>query len=192
MRAELGLLLLTGGRGARLGGPKHDRPHPAGGTWGGHLVRVFRTLAPEGPVHLLGAALPDWPELDPQPDPRQGPAVALGTWAEGPGPSAAARWWVVACDLPRWTPEALEAWWRRARAADPLGERWVVARVGGRLQPLGGFLPAGLSEVLAQNPRRRLVEQVEALPHQILTERGSVWLDVDEPEALVDFMGNAL
>ena len=49
-----GLLLLTGGRGRRLGGPKHLRPHPAGGSWGGHLAGVFAAVFPGGPVQVRG------------------------------------------------------------------------------------------------------------------------------------------
>lgn len=192
MTADLGLLLLTGGRGARLGGPKHDRPHPAGGSWGGHLVRIFRQRAPEGPVQLLGAPLPDLPDLPRLEDPRQGPAVALRLWAGGRGPAAARRWWVVACDLPRWRPEDLEGWWARAQAEDPEGEAWVVAEVAGRLQPLGGFLPSALAGALAATTSPRLQDLVAGLPHRILTEVGPCWMDVDDSDALVQFHRSAL
>lgn len=192
MNAELGLLLLTGGQGRRLGGPKHDRPHPEGGSWGGHLVGVFHAVAPQGPVQLLGAPLPDRPFLPCLEDPREGPAVALRAWASGAGPQAARRWWVLACDLPRWRSEDLEGWWARVRAADPTGEAWVVAEVAGRLQPLGGFLPAALVGALAAQPATRLRDLLEVLPHRILTESGDCWRDVDDSEALVDFQRGAL
>lgn len=192
MSRELGLLLLTGGRGARLGGPKHDRAHPAGGSWGGHLVRTFRAVVPQGPVQLLGSPLSEVPELRCFEDPRLGPAVALRTWAAGPGPSVADRWWVVACDLPRWTPVALGAWWARARAEDPLGRAWVLAEVEGRLQPLGGFLPAALAGALAASEGGRLRDLVMALPHRILTAAGGCWIDVDDSEALEDFRRSSL
>lgn len=192
MSAELGLLLLTGGRGVRLGGPKHDRAHPGGGSWGGHLVRVFQSVVPGGPVRLLGAPLPEAPDLPCLEDPRQGPAVALRTWAAGPDPEAASRWWVLACDLPRWTAADLEGWWRRAREADPGAEAWVVAEVEGRLQPLGGFLPSALTPALVAQSGTRLRDLLAALPHRILTASGACWTDVDDSEALEEFHRNAL
>ena len=57
-----GLLLLTGGKGQRLGGTKHDRPHPSGGSWGGHLVAVHQAVFGDAPVCVLGAPLPDQPD----------------------------------------------------------------------------------------------------------------------------------
>jgi len=60
---KAGLLLLSGGAGQRMGARKHALEHPAGGSWGGHLVRVFETVFPEGPIQVLGEPLPDSPEL---------------------------------------------------------------------------------------------------------------------------------
>lgn len=188
--AEVGLLLLTGGRGARLGGPKHDRPHPSGGTWGGHLVRVFEAVFPGGPVEILGEPLPDRPGLPRVDDPRLGPAEALKAWADQGGGAAARRWWVVACDLPRWTEGDLRAWSARALAADPGAEAWVVAEVEGRLQPLGGFLPGSLAPALLPVANKRLMGLWEALPGLKLPEGGRQWGDVDDPEALARFLQN--
>ena len=78
---KAGLLLLSGGSGTRMGAPKHALPHPGGGSWGGHLVGVFAAVFPDGPVQVLGDPLPDHPDLPRLEDPREGPAVALRTWA---------------------------------------------------------------------------------------------------------------
>ncbi|HJV88873.1 MAG TPA: NTP transferase domain-containing protein [Holophagaceae bacterium] len=185
---EVGLLLLTGGRGERLGGPKHDRPHPLGGTWGGHMVRVYEAVFPGGPVELLGEALPDRPELPRMEDPREGPAVALRAWAAGGGAGRARRWWVVACDLPRWSPGDLLTWWRLAQAVDPRAEAWVVAEVEGRLQPLGGFLPGALVRRLRGLEDARLGGLWAALPGHKVSTQGLHWVDVDDPEGLERFL----
>ncbi len=132
---EVGLLLLTGGKGERLGGPKHDRSHPLGGSWGGHLVRVFEAVFPGGPVELLGEPLPDRPDLRPMDDPRLGPAEALKAWAAQGRGEHARRWWVVACDLPRWTEADLRAWWSQVLVADPEGAVWVVPKWRGTCSP---------------------------------------------------------
>lgn len=180
--APAGLLLLTGGLGRRYGAPKHLQPHPAGGSWGGHLAAVFEAVFPGGPVRLLGEGLPDRPDLTPLADPRQGPALALRHWAcgarEHPG-----RWWILACDQIGWTAEALRAWHRAAAAADPGAEHWVLARVCGRIQPLGGFLADALVPALARAQGRSLMALSEALPARILDADGAHWLDVDTREA---------
>jgi len=189
VNAPAGLLLLTGGRGRRLGGPKHLLAHPGGGSWGGHLVAVFAAVFPGGPVQLLGEALPDRPDLAPLADPRQGPAAALRHWA-GLARAHPERWWVAACDQVRWTPETLDAWHRAAAAADPRAEHWVLARHGGRLQPLGGFLGDGLVERLRATSSGSLLSLAEALPSLVLEAAGDQWLDVDTPEALEAFRKN--
>lgn len=178
-----GLLLLTGGRGRRLGGPKHDRPHPAGGTWGGHLVRVFQEALGPGPVQVLGHPLPDGPELDVLADRGDGPAAALADWALREVPPVH-RWWVVACDQVRWTPQALRAWSDRARDADPQATCWVLGLREGQLQPLGGFLPHALRPRLASAPRVRLQALARAVPHLACAWEAPAWDDLDGPEDL--------
>ena len=186
-----GLLLLTGGSGRRFGAPKHDQPHPEGGSWGGRLAEVFAQVFPEGPIQLLGDPLPDRPDLPFLDDPRQGPAAALRHWAErvDAGPR---RWWVAACDQVRWTPRSLAAWHARVERADPEAAVWVLAHTQGRLQPLGGFLPGRLVPDLARVEARSLLGLVERLPHRILAARGRAWLDVDTPEALRDWAESKL
>ena len=180
-QAETGLLLLTGGRSSRMGEPKHLLEHPSGGTWGGHLVRVFASVCPHGPTCVLGDPIPDWPALPRVDDPRQGPAVALRTWSGLPAP-AARRWWVVACDQVRWTSGRLGLWLGQAKAADPDASHWVLARHQGHLQPLGSLLPASLRPRLADMANQSLLGLVERLPHLILDLEGKEWLDVDTPE----------
>ena len=184
----MGLLLLTGGQGSRMGAPKHGLAHPAGGTWGGHLVRTFECLWPAGPLLLLGDSLPDRPGLPVFDDPREGPAVALRQWCGAPAPWAQ-RWWIVACDQVRWTPERLAAWAGRVEAADPAAERWVVAEHGNHLQPLGGFLPGRLRPALAAATERSLLALVQTVPHLVLPAGGSEWLDLDTPAERRAFEG---
>lgn len=189
MLAPLGLVLLTGGRGERLGGPKHDRPHPGGGSWGGRLVDLFRSLHPDGPVCVLGAPLPDHPELKAYPDPGEGPAVALRLWAAREDVPEAERWWIVPCDQVRWTAADLADWHARAREADPDATRWVMAESAGRPQPLGGFLPHAQRPALAAvhaTTVRRLAEQV---PGKVLAAEYPAWEDIDTDEELREWQG---
>ena len=188
MRA--GLLLLSGGASRRMGAPKQDLAHPKGGSWGGHLVRVFRAQHPDGPIRVLGEALPDHPALPRLDDPRQGPALALRHWAKIPMPTAhltVDRWWVVACDQVRWTPERLEAWTQACETADPAAAHWVLALQAGHLQPLGGWLPQALRPALARSTGASLLRLVQALPHLALPQDGPEWADVDTPEERSEF-----
>ncbi|WP_257305143.1 molybdenum cofactor guanylyltransferase [Geothrix campi] len=176
-----GLLLLSGGQSRRMGAAKHALAHPAGGSWGGRLVEVFEAVFPGAPIQILGDPLPDRPDLAVLEDPREGPAKALRTWAALEAP-AVRRWWVVACDQVRWTPSSLQAWDHRAEAADPRTRHWVVAQHGGRLQPLGGWLPAALRPAVAGSTTRSLTALTESLPHLVLSCDGPEWMDVDTPE----------
>jgi molybdopterin-guanine dinucleotide biosynthesis protein A len=177
----LGLLLLTGGEGRRFGAPKHLQDHPGGGTWAGYLVSTFREVHPTGPIHILGAPVREHPDLPRVDDPRQGPAVALRTWAAG-HPSGAMRWWILACDQVHWTPAALRTWDLRAREADPGATQWVLARVEDRVQYFGSILPTALLPTLAVQEARSL--RALALPSLVLEAEGSAWRDVDRPEDL--------
>lgn len=178
---KAGLLLLSGGRGARLGAAKHALNHPHGGSWGGHLVRVFEAVFPGAPIQILGEALPDRPELPRLDDPREGPAVALRTWAATEAPLVDA-WWIVACDQVRWTPERLAAWAEARVSADPASVHWVMALHDGHLQTLGGWLPASLRSTLAASTAQSMWALAEALPHLALPRDGAEWEDVDTPE----------
>ncbi len=186
MSPRCGLALLTGGRDARLGGPKHDRAHPEGGSWGGYLVRVFQSIVPEGPVQIIGAPLPDFPSLPRLDDPREGPAVALRAWAAS-APPLARRWWVLGCDQARWTARAFEAWLAEAEAADPEGGAWTLVAREGHRQPLGGFIAATLLPTLARAEGQSLRRIMDAVPlHEL---EGADWAggDIDTPEDLAAF-----
>ena len=180
MIPRCGLALLTGGRGERLGGPKHDRSHPLGGSWGGHLVSVFRSVVPDGPVQIIGEPLPDYPDLPRLDDPREGPAVALRTWAAS-GPPPARRWWVAGCDQVRWTDAAFEAWLAEAETAN---EAWAIAVREGHRQPLGGFIASTLLPELAGLEAKSLRGLMDGLPLRELP--GAAWAgdDIDTPEDL--------
>lgn len=169
-----------------MGSPKHALAHPSGGSWGGFLAGVFRSLFPEGSIQILGDPLPDHPDWGALVDPREGPAAALRFWAPQAAPDVD-RWWVVACDQVRWTPHRLQAWADACVAADPALTHWVMARHGGRLQPLGSWLPARLLPHLAALPHRSLVGLAEALPHLVLDQAGPEWRDVDTPEERADW-----
>jgi len=185
---KAGLLLLTGGKGRRFGGPKHAQPHPRGGTWGGHLVGVFEAVFPGGPVQVLGEPLPDRPELVPMADPGQGPAAALAHWA-GRAVDTPERWWVVACDQVRWTPEALAAWHGRVLEADPRADHWVMAQVEDYAQYLGSFLPSHQLGTLATLQAFSLRDLARGLPTLTVPWPHPCWADVDTPEALGDWLG---
>lgn len=178
---KAGLLLLSGGSGRRMGAPKHALPHPEGGSWGGHLVRVFEAVFPGAPLLVLGEPLPDRPELPLVTDPREGPAMALRAWAAGQAP-AVDRWWVAACDQVRWTPARLAEWAQACVAADPAAAHWVMAQHDGHLQPLGGWLPAALRPALLAASARSLTGLALALPHLALPRPGSEWADLDTPD----------
>ena len=184
----LGMLLLTGGQGRRLGGPKHNRSHPSGGTWGGHLVRVFRSEFPRSPVQILGDPLPDIDDLMDTgitvvADPRQGPAIALSTWARSEPPPTV-RWWVVPCDQVDWTPLDLAAWYSLADDADPKGRGWVMVREGEREQPLGGFIGSMLLPLLASLEETRVRDLAAHLPRCIVKSDAYRGMDVDVPTEL--------
>ena len=181
-----GLLLLSGGVGRRMGAPKHALAHPGGGSWGGHLVKVFTAVFPSGPVVILGDPLPDHPALPRLDDPREGPAVALRVWASAEAP-VVDRWWVVACDQVRWTAEFLSTWAAACETEDPSASRWVMALHDGHLQPLGGWLPASLRPSLAASTARSLMALATSLPHLAIPREGLEWLDVDTPEDLRKF-----
>ena len=185
---KAGLLLLTGGRGSRMGSPKHDLRHPSGATWGSHLVAVFQSVFPDGPVQVLGEPLMDRPDLPVMDDPRQGPAVALKHWAAAPAPIVNV-WWVLACDQVRWREEDLRSWIALAQAADPEQLQWVIGRSDGYLQPLGGLLPHGLRPALAESEASSLRALAESLPHCVLDNTLPGWRDVDTQEARRGFEG---
>lgn len=189
MTQPAGLLLLTGGKSSRFGGPKHAQPHPDGGTWASHLVDTFLAVFPGGPVEVLGLPLADRPGLKVTADDGQGPARALVHWAARPHSGAPLRWWVVACDQVAWTAASLEAWHREAVALDPEGKAWVLARVDGHAQYVGSFLAAVLLRRLPDDPG---AASLRALARQLpCVEKawpGACWQDVDTPEALARWL----
>jgi molybdopterin-guanine dinucleotide biosynthesis protein A len=184
MMKSTGLLLFTGGRGARLGGPKHGRPHPSGASWGGHLVDLHRRVFGGAPACILGAPLPDHPGLPVIEDPGEGPAVALRRWAVE-GVPGATRWWLAPCDQVRWTEEDLRAWHALAQAADPEARAWVVAEAGGRPQPLGGFLGHGLRPALAAASATSMRGLMDAVPCLLIPADFPGFADVDTAAGLV-------
>jgi molybdopterin-guanine dinucleotide biosynthesis protein A len=177
-----GLVLLTGGASRRFGAPKHLQRHPDGGSWAGHLVRVFREALGAGPVRILGPGAPDYPECPALPDEGAGPARALAAWASGEGEHCA-RWWIAPCDQVGWTLPRLAAWHRAACAADPAGVAWVAAVQGGCAQPLGGFLGGSLLPLLGAADEVRMRFLWEQLPHTGIPWEGDAFADVDDTEA---------
>lgn len=182
----VGLLLLTGGQSTRMGALKHALRHPEGRTWGGHLIHVFATVFPDAPTLVLGDPLPDRPDLVPLHDPREGPGVALRTWAKATVPQVD-RWWIVACDQVRWTPERLTEWAAVSAQEDSSVGHWVMALHNGHLQPLGGWFPSSLRPALAASTARSLMALAHALPHLALPREGVEWMDVDTPDERREF-----
>lgn len=173
----IGLLLLTGGKGSRMGEPKHSIAFPGGGSWSGHLVRVFETAFPGAVVRVLGNPVPERPDLKVVEDPRQGPAVALKAWAEGED-ARVDWWWMAACDQMRWTPEALRAWFQRAT-----GERtWTMGRHLDHIQSMGSWVPGELLPSLREQDCRSIRALMDKLPHRLLDVDGPEWMDLDTPE----------
>nr|WP_320133099.1 NTP transferase domain-containing protein [uncultured Holophaga sp.] len=173
----IGLLLLTGGKGSRMGEPKYAIPHPEGGSWAGHLVRVFEEAFPDATLRILGNPVPERPELRSVEDPRQGPAIALRSWAIAED-AQVDWWWIAACDQVRWHPEALKAWFTQATA----GGIWTLGSQGGRFQPMGSWFPGSLLPLLASTEARSVHALLEHLPHRLLEVTGQEWLDLDTPE----------
>jgi len=176
-RPTLGLLLLTGGKGERMGAPKYALPFPGGGSWAGHLVSVFEAAFPDAELRILGNPVQERPELPVIEDPRQGPAIALQTWART---ETLERdwWWIAACDQMRWDAETLARWFQVAA----LGPEWTLGRHQGRFQPMGSWLPGSLVPTLARQDCRSVFALVEALPHRLVDVEGPEWLDLDTPE----------
>jgi molybdopterin-guanine dinucleotide biosynthesis protein A len=174
------MVLLTGGASARFGAPKHIQAHPEGGTWSSYLVDLFQGAFDNGPVRILGEAVPGRPDLAPIDDPREGPARALARWAAAEGENSV-RWWVVACDQVRWDASTLAGWHGSAQEADPEGRAWVLAQVEGEMQPLGGFLGGRLLHQLGRSTEQRLIALARSLPHRILSRAASPFLDLDDP-----------
>ncbi|HSG50244.1 MAG TPA: NTP transferase domain-containing protein, partial [Longimicrobiales bacterium] len=147
MSALLGVIL-AGGEGRRMGGPKDGVPVP-GGTL---LSRAWNALAPVGsPVILQGGASAP-PGMDAAPDLRSGEGPLAGLEAalvrarEAGSPGVA----VLAVDLPRVTaPVVLELArrWRDLPAPDTSA---VVADTRRGMQPLAGIYGAGLAPELAR------------------------------------------
>ncbi len=181
--SRCGLLLLTGGEGRRLGGTKHDRAHPGGGSWGGYLVRVFQEQCPEGPAMLLGASLPDAPGLPTFDDPREGPAGALGRWAAAELPEAR-RWWVLPCDQVEWNAVSFASWLSEAEAADPEGLAWVMTERHEHPQPLGGFIGRSLLPRLARGRAVAVRALAQSLPCRFVPGQAYRGLDLDTPAEL--------
>ncbi|MBK8791671.1 MAG: NTP transferase domain-containing protein [Holophaga sp.] len=177
---ELGMLLLTGGESRRFGAPKHLQPHATGGSWAGHLVRIFEEVFPGAPIRILGTPVQERPELGSLEDSRLGPAHALACWAAEPQPRVLA-WWVLACDQVHWTPQSLRQWHAQAQ---PELHSWVLGNHEGRLQYLGGFLGAELLPRVAEPGARSLRALASRLPCRVLPVSGVEWLDVDHPEDL--------
>lgn len=182
---QLGMLLLTGGESRRYGAPKHLQSHPEGGTWAGHLAKVFEELFPVGPVQILGAPIQERPELGSLDDPHLGPARALAHWA-ALAPQVASHWWVVACDQIRWTTPRLAHWLAAVQQHDPKGEMWILADHEGRTQYLGGILGARLLPLVAASRAASLRDLAAALPCCHLPADGPEWRDVDCPKDLSD------
>ncbi|MCD4747870.1 MAG: molybdopterin-guanine dinucleotide biosynthesis protein B [Thermoanaerobaculales bacterium] len=178
--------LLIGGLSRRMGSPKH-LIELAGKTM---LEKVFGVLEPGvDRVVLLGSGevppvLSGLKQLPDTPDAGAGPLAALVTalrWAPRAG------WLVVACDMPKLTPEAL-AWLERERGPG----RWVVLPKDseGRPEPLlavyepqSGHLLEGLVARGCRAPRV-LAEFPQIHTPAIPPNLAPAWVNVNHPEDL--------
>lgn len=160
-----------------MGEPKHAIAFPGGGSWSGHLVAIFEEAFPGAAVRVLGNPVPERLELHVVEDPRQGPAVALRAWALAEE-AEIDWWWIAACDQMHWSPETLQAWFRRAT-----GERiWTMGRHMDHVQSMGSWMPNELLPALREQQAHSLRALMGQLPHRILDVDGPEWLDLDTPE----------
>lgn len=147
MTAVLGIIL-AGGEGRRMGGPKDGVAVP-GGTL---LSRAWNAVAPVGPRVILqgGAAAPRGMETAPDLRPGEGPLAGLEAALlharEAGAPGVA----VLAVDLPRVTAPVVLELARRWRGLESPEMSAVVADTRRGLQPLAGIYGAGLAEELSR------------------------------------------
>lgn len=133
--------LLSGGESRRMGTDKALLPHPEGGTWLEHALRLLQSLGE--PVTLLSRH-PEHLELAArlsviavaEPPPWEGPLTALGRLMDLHSGAALL---LAPVDMPGLRPESLRA----LLQADPgAGSGIITAHDGQREQPLPGLYPA--------------------------------------------------
>lgn len=180
MRGPVGVVL-AGGAGKRMGGSKatvdfRGRPllcYPIDALRA-VLGEVAVVCKEDTVLPVLPPEVAIWCEPEPETHPLVGVVAALRTAAGRP---------VVVCagDMPCVTPEAI-----RALADAPAGAAAVVARAGGRLQPLlARYSPAALATIEARDPGEPATRVVERLEPLVVDVDERVAFNVNAPEDLL-------
>lgn len=192
MRPPLGVVL-AGGAGRRMGGPKEGVRVP-GGTL---LSRAWNAVAPTSPEVILQGAAAAPEGMTAQADGRggQGPLAGMETALRTARAQGAPGAVVLALDLPRVTAPVMLELLRRWRSLENPGESAVVADTRRGLQPLAGVYGAGLAQGLTRwldeggdRAARSWVEslgaRVRAVPEtqlQAVAGHPEVFLNVNRP-----------
>ncbi len=189
--APLRACLLSGGASRRMGTDKALLPHPEGGTWLEHSLRLLGELAV--PISLLSrhrehqhlARAMELPQLEvlAEPPPWEGPLLALHRLMER---HPEQRLLLCPVDMPDLTSSALQA---LRRAADAAPVTIHLAQDGERLQPLLAVLPAeaALRRHLAAavgSGERRLQGWLEQHPHRPVPLDPQALRNCNRPEDL--------
>lgn len=201
LQLPLRACLLSGGESRRMGRDKALLPHPEGGTWLGHTLRLLARL--DAPISLLsrhpahlelaqglqaelearGVSL----ELIAEPPPWEGPLLALHRLMER-HPSE--RLLLCPVDMPDLSLAALHTLLAAADDPAPAQEptRLYLAHDGARLQPLLGLVPSSapirthLAAAVGRG-ERRLQSWLVELPCQAVPLDPCAIRNVNRPEA---------
>ena len=183
--------LLSGGASQRMGQDKALLPHPAGGSWLEHTLRLLAeleapiTLLSRWPQHQTLAGALQLPQLETvaEPPPWEGPLLALHRLMER-YPNA--RLLLAPVDMPHLNTAALHTLLEAAAMAP---ERIHLAHDGARSQPLLGIYPSppAIRSALAtaiSGGERRLLRWLDGQPCNAVPLPAAAIRNVNSPAEL--------